>query len=478
MKSPALLLAGSLLANAALVALFAFQPTFAPPAIRGFFVHSSDAGAPTSTTVSAQPAAPSGSATSRPKPLDAKAAAAEAAVWQSLHPEDLKGLIAKLRDAGFPPSVIRSVIQTLISARFAPRMREVYGVDESVPYWRQRPGYLSSSDTKRMELNRQISSERSKLMRELFSDDFFNTNGDATAAQRRQYGDIPRSKIDLLERINEDYNDLAGQIRAAMGGITLPEDREKLALLEREKHADLAAILTPAELADYEMRTSSITSMLRSRLGAFDLSESEFRALYQVQKAISDQFAANGGMQGINFEIRRSLGEQYVEQMKAALGPERFAEYNRAQDRDYQQLTALGQRENIPVQTLQEAFAMRDTLATESNRIFADPALTADQKRAALATLAQQTRNQLLTALGPTVGPAYLRTAENWLRNVESGSAVSFDGPPTGTSSNPSTGVTMFMGGSSPTFKRVPMTRPPGAQPFPPPANSGAIIRQ
>ena len=462
MKLPTFLLAGSLLANAALVALFAFQPAFAPPSVRRLFTSSST---PVSTRTG-EATAPQTALSLATKAANAKAAA-EAQVWESLHPDDLKGLVARLHAAGFPPSVIRSVVSSLISARFAPRYRELMGADPNTPFWKVGSNIFGPNDTQRMEQYQQLNRDRSKLQRELLGDDLLGNNGEVTAAQRRQFGDLSRAKIDLVQRISDDYTEMASQIRAGMQGITLPEDREKLALLEREKHADLAAVLTPEELAEFEMRTSPLTSMMRRRLGTFEPSDAEFRAIYQVQQSISNQFAAAGGPQG-DFELRRTLGQQYFDQMKAALGPARYAEYDRAQNRDFQQLSGLVQRANLSPDIATQAFNLRDTVATQSNLIFADPALSTDQKLAALAALAQNTRSQLLASLGPTIGPTYVNLANQWLNNVERGSAVSFNGPPTGTMSQSSSGVTMFMGGSSPVYKRLPPSRPPGAAPPPP----------
>jgi hypothetical protein len=461
-KSSTLLLAGSLFLNVALVALFAFQPVLAPPALRGFFSRVPKA----TLTATSQTVIRDGGRSATLKATTAKAVA-DAGVWESLQPDDLKGLVARLRAAGFPASVIRSVVSSLISARFAPRYRELMGADPNTPFWKVGSSIFGPNDTKRMEQYQQLNRDRSKLQRELLGDDLLGNNGEVTAAQRRQFGDLARSKIDLVQRISDDYAEMTSQVRAGMQGITLPEDREKLALLNRERHADLAAVLTPEELAEFEMRASPLTSMMRSRLGTFEPSDAEFRAIYQVQQSISDQFAAGGGPQG-DFEMRRTLGQQYFDQMKSALGPARYAEYDRSQNRDFQQLSGLAQRANLSPDIAIQAFNLRDTVATQSNQIFDDPTLSADQKRAALASLAQNTRTQLLTSLGPTVGPAYVDVANQWLNNIERGSAVSFNGPPTGTMSQSSSGVTMFMGGSSPVYKRLPPSRPSGAAPPPP----------
>ena len=108
---------------------------------------------------------------------------------------------------------------------------------------------------------------------------------------------------------------------------------------------------------------------------------------------------------------------------------------------------------------------LRDDVARESNRIFDDAALTPDQKRAALQTLAQTTRTQITAALGPVSGPAYLKLVDNsWLAAVERGSAVSFNTGVSGMTSISSINGTTAMislGGSSPSYRRLQNPTPP-----------------
>ena len=95
-------------------------------------------------------------------------------------------------------------------------------------------------------------------------------------------------------------------------------------------------------------------------------------------------------------------------------------------DRDYQTLAGLEQQQNLPAGTAVQAYGLRTALAQESTRIAKDPALNADQKRAALQALGQSTRTQLVAALGPVASETYLRTANTWLSMVERGNAVTF----------------------------------------------------
>jgi hypothetical protein len=433
-----LLIACSVLLNAALALAVIVKPSLAPPEVRDWF-------APRAAAPAAEPATPTPAAKPAAKP-------AISDLWSTAAAGDLPGLIAKLRAAGYPPNVIRSLIGALMSERYDARLRLTES-DPNTPFWQLKTSFTSSSDPRLLEMNR-LQRERAKLLRDLFADPFFGST-DTSAAQRQRFGDLSPQKIELLQRIEDDYSEMTSAIRAAMRGVTLPEDRDQLALLTREKRADLAAVLSPQELADYEMRTSPITNRLRSTLASFDPSETEFRAIYEAQRHLSDQFP--GGPQNMDFRAREAAQSTYLDEVRGALGDARFNQFMREQDREYQQLSRLAEQQKLQPGVAQQAYQLRDNLERESNAIFDNAALSADQKRAALATLAQSTRSQLLLTLGPVAGPNYVQTAERWLGNVERGAAVSFKNSVPMTFTSDTGGTITYLGG--PSFRNVP--RPP-----------------
>ena len=414
------LLVGSAALNAALLAAFVSQPALAPPALRNYFQRGPGA----ETSPAAQRAGEQAAAAARAAPAPAGAAAE---VWSGLHSPDLATLVSRLRAAGFPAPIVRAIVDAEIERQFSPRIKELMRGVAEAPFWQPDPSYYMGSSKVFEELN-QIYRERSRLVRDLLGKDAYAWSGtDPTTAQRRQFGDLPSAKIDLVQRINDDYAEMMGQVRAAMQGVTLPEDREKLALLEREKRADLAAVLTPDELANYEMRTSPVTSRLRTAVTILDSSEAEFRALYQIHDQFRDVLYPNyntGSMAMESLDKRRDATRQASDQVKAALGDARYAQYQRAMDSDFQQLYRLGQRDGVPYDTLVRAYDLRGPAAQASTAILDNPALSLDAKRTALKDLAQSTRTQLLGTLGPAAGPAYVESSR-WLGYLDRGYGIS-----------------------------------------------------
>ena len=422
MKFAPLLLVGSFLANAALVTTFALRPALAPPALRDFFLSSS---AKTAAESAVRAQAEQVAAT-RATADTARGLASQALLWSALQTDDLHTLVARLRAAGFPASLVRAVVTAQVDARFNARMKALVRVVEDTPFWNPKPTN-SFNISKLLESMSQANRERSTLLRELLGDDFFASSGlDPTAEQRRQFGDLSKSKIDLIQRINDDYAEMLSQVRAATSGITLPDDRAKMALLEREKHADLAAILTPQELEDYEIRNSPITLRLQSAFTLMNATEDEFRTIYRLQQQFNDQLNPTGGVfNSALMQQRRDAETQITAQLKSALGEARTAEFLRAQNREFQSLAQLTQRENLPLDAAVRAYDLRTSTSEESGRIFDDKNLTVDQKRAAMQTLAQNTRAQLIGVLGPNAGAAYASSA-TWLQAIEKGVYVRF----------------------------------------------------
>jgi hypothetical protein len=405
-KIRARLLALSLTLNAALVVALALRPSLASPAFREFFSRGS------ATTPPAPPGQPPATAI------------AEDQLWAALRSSDIPTLIRRLRDAGFPPVMARAIVTAAIDAEFAPRFDALLVPAEAAPYWKPDPLDGHAWNTSGLGDNyNQLYRDRTKRLREVLADDFFAHA--PTAEERRAMGDLPAAKLETIRRINDDYSAINSQVSAAMLGITLPEDREKLALLEREKRADLAAALTPAELAEYDRHAAPTLSQLSPTLTLMNATEEEFNTIFRLRFAVDEQLKTAVPSGDID-AARTAANLQFDRDLRAALGDQRYADYARAGDREFRQLTQLAQREDIPIDTSVRAFSLRDSVAQESNRIVGDDTLTSDQKRAALQSLAQGTRAQIQTLLGPTTGTAYIQVVNRWLNTVEQGSAVTF----------------------------------------------------
>jgi hypothetical protein len=203
-------------------------------------------------------------------------------------------------------------------------------------------------------------------------------------------------------------------------GVLLPEDREKLTYLAREERADLVKLLTPRELEEYDLRNSGTADRLRSQLTTFNATEKEFRTLFSILRA-QDNERVSGVAESVSLDPRRQneANAQVNDQIKAALGPERFADYQRSIDPGYRQTTQLVARLELPPATANQVWAVAQDIQPRVRTLQSDQSLSPDERNRQLAALAAETQARLTATLGARGFEAYRQYGGSWLQMLQ-----------------------------------------------------------
>lgn len=337
--------------------------------------------------------------------------------WQRLQSGDLKQLIQQLRAAGFSESMIRSIISAQVSEQFSARRKALITQQEDTPFWKtqQRLGY----DPKTMSALRDLYREQNEQVKALLGPDGVIGSEERLAYQRRQFGDLPSDKLEQLQNIVSDYSDLRQQVYTNANGVMLPEDREKISLLEKEQRADLASILTPQEMENYELRSSSTANTLRSQLGTFKPTEAEFRAIFLATRAAEEKYGSIGGGM-TNPNQFKQIQATVLEQTKSFLTPERYADLKQASDPAYQMVNRLVARLDLPASAATQVVTVQQDITKRANAVRSDPNLSQEQRAAQYSGLLQEATASLTNALGGTRGlEAYKQYGGQWLQGLQ-----------------------------------------------------------
>ncbi|MBS0631698.1 MAG: hypothetical protein JSS11_07265 [Verrucomicrobia bacterium] len=290
--------------------------------------------APSSSAVGSASSAASGSSAANPgsdRPGDTAAAAAGAAkgfTWSGITPtSDLHTMVAQLRAAGFPPKAITALLYTVLSERMA-----ASDPTASLPFWQR------NNPPKKIMQERQAAYKamRDQVKELVGSDTGFDPAGKAQQAQR--YGNISDAKAEAIRKIESDYSEIRQFNQEDDNGMMTPERaaarRKQWAMIEQEQHADLAAVLTPEELQQYDMRNSSTAATVMRNLRNIDVNEQEYTALYTAQKAFDDANSGNPNSPE-GYAQRNAAQAQLRDQMQAILGDDRFYTYLAKTDFNY-----------------------------------------------------------------------------------------------------------------------------------------------
>lgn len=403
MKLPVALLVASLAVNAAVLTLYFKQASGAPSAgSRAAAALAEKSAGPTASGASV-PAAASDAAS------DTAAQTAQLAKsWAELQGGDLNTLVARLKAAGFSTSMIRAIVFAQVNEQFAARRKELVGNQTEQPFWKnQRSGMM---DPKIMTALRDLGKEQMALMKTLLGPEGMPGNDEMNAWQRRQFGNLAPEKLTQLQSINTDYSELQQEIMQKANGVMLPEDREKLAYLEKEKLADIAKTLTPQEFEEFQLRSSNTANQLRGQLGSFNTTEAEFRALYKAAAAIEEKYRTAGTRNPSDYQSRQA---DMLAQAKAALTPERFAAYNLATDPQSRQVSSLVARLELPPATTQQVVSLQQDFQNRQRALMTNRELTPANRTAQQAALLQEATAKLSTTLTPAASKPTNRTAAN-----------------------------------------------------------------
>jgi hypothetical protein len=209
-----------------------------------------------------------------------------------------------------------------------------------------------------------------------------------------------------VEKIKRDYEEVRAKAATdyAAAGKDFPGGLNgflrQLALLEREKRADLAAVLSPRELEDFELRETTAGQTVQRLLGDTVASDGQRRAVFRLQFEFEDRFALTFDLTPAALLERETARQQLNGQIRAILGDDLFAAWLRGEGADYAPMAALAERQGLPLAASLELWQTRAEYTRRRLELNAATGMSAAQKRAANAALVRQTELRLIGLLG------------------------------------------------------------------------------
>jgi hypothetical protein len=334
-------------------------------------------------------------------------------IWHDLNTANPRTLVQQLRAAGFPANVIRAILSAQIQESFAEMRKALDPSADTRPFWKSM-----TPDPKIALALRGLSREQEKLLRELLGSDAESDDPMMRAYQTRGLSGVPPEKADAVAQLLRDYNDQRQDVFAGfIGGMLTPAESAKLRDLEKAQHADLAKILTPAELDGYDLCASNTASMLRYQLSAFNPTEDEFRKIFAIQRQFDDQLGPLYGPPSPDaMRARNEAQKQLNEQVKLALGPDRAADYERSNDYNYRTTSQLVTRLELPPETTNQVWAIQKDIQQRAQDAYK---LSPDERTAQLAALADETKQKVTAALGERGYTAYQQYGGSWMQMLQ-----------------------------------------------------------
>ncbi|HZO51346.1 MAG TPA: hypothetical protein VFB63_01450 [Bryobacteraceae bacterium] len=350
------------------------------------------------------------------------AIAARPANWAALESTNYYVYIANLRGFGCPEETIKDIILTDIAKVYARKRSEVRRQGKPYRFWSPSDSN-NASDPKLQRQLAELDREQRNLVRNLLGVDlqvelakYWEDDFDPAA-----YDFLSGEKRDELLALKAKYDEMEQEIYVRAQGIMLEQDENDLRLLEQQRQVEMANLLSPQELEEYQLRHSHVAENLRNQLSGFEPTEDEFRRLFRLQDDFEEQInrAIPESSDEVQAEIRARAQEEgqraLNDEMRKVLGPDRYAEWTRAQDPDYKALVQISDRYNLPTDTSQKIYQYKLQAEQQKLQVESNPNLSEEQRQAALMAIARETEKTVSEVMGPNVYKSYSRVAGQWI---------------------------------------------------------------
>jgi hypothetical protein len=325
----------------------------------------------------------------------------------------------RLRAMGFSESMVRDAVRAHLEA---PRLAREQALRARAPRpWWQPTLPRTIFDAPNAATRELYQAERAELLRVL------GPAGIVTREEIDRFSYLPEEKAAFVAARLRELQQQRRDSSAPDAPSTKAEAYAREQRLQAEYDRDLAAALTPDEREQVEMHSSIPAWQTSHSARYFEGTEAEFRAIYALQKTEHAAYEAEHAapMESIGRSgIARS--QKLQADLEAALGRDRYREWQRGFQEDHTMLLELQRRFAVPQLTLDAVAAVTRQISDEGMVIARDEKRGRDDRALALRDLADDARRRVIAILGDDLGEAYnVGSARGWLDPLERG-AVPF----------------------------------------------------
>ena len=335
--------------------------------------------------------------------------------WSRIASADYRQYIANLRAVGCPDWLIRDIIVAAIDDSYRQKNKSdlVYS-----PPWLgadQRRQASRSQAAKRFALRQ----EKRALVKSLLGYEWDSQANDVwnlDLLTSLTLGFLPDDKVSTVLFLKDKYTEAAQAIREDANYILIDEDRARLRALYAELEADLSRLLDASELDELQLRAQQGFLLFNDiNFDGVTISRDELRELVRLSKPFKDMARDEFVPDPPPTEAEQARRQAAFEaQVKALLGPGRFADYQRAQDFNFRETFEFTQRNQLPQAAAIRVYEARRSAEAQSNEIQKDGTLSPEERASALAILKAATMNTISSALGGSYHN-YLEGPGRWL---------------------------------------------------------------
>jgi hypothetical protein len=337
--------------------------------------------------------------------------------WEMVESGDYKEYIQNLRTIGCPDETIRDIILADVNKLYDRKKKELRGDKKKFEYWKGGNPFMGVMDSDLMKKMKVLDDEKNAVLQALgITPDARTEMAQVMNPLDAMMDFLPEDKKVRLMKIMSDM-----QAKMAEANKDGGNDMEAMGKAMKDMEKAVKATLTPDEYLDYQLRFSMTANMMRNQVAGFDPSEEEFMKVFKLRESFDSEFSPMTRMSENDEQkkAREAAEKQLKDNIKTTLGEQRYADYERAQDWNYQQIHLAARKGGLGTAEATKVHDMKKIAEKEANNVRLNQNLTPEQKSEALQGIQHQTETSIKAVLGEKGWEQYNRGGTTgWLRGM------------------------------------------------------------
>ncbi len=346
--------------------------------------------------------------------------------WSQLESQDYKEYIVRLRSFGVPERVLRDIIIADVNKLYRPKLASLRPPPPAsrTNFWEQSGGPATPRQPREQrEQLRALQKEQTDLIKELLGKDVYQQKAADAGypdSMEQVYGSMTPEQRDRVSEIQERYQRMKSDIYEENEYNVDSEAQAQIKAVHRKLREELATVLKPEQIENYELRTSDTASSMRYELRAFEPNEEEFRAIFKYKQAKEDLEAMrNADVPGVRpspeeMKALQTKQKEIDDALAQSLNADRAKEFKLSENYEYRNLFEAG----VEKESIFKLADMKQDVETAARKLRQDKALSDEQRTAALAAIRAETEKTLGDLLGERRARGYLGNSGYWIRNL------------------------------------------------------------
>ena len=338
--------------------------------------------------------------------------------WETVEASDYLDYIDNLRRIGCPEETIRDIILADVNKLYKTKRREA-GSQKKFEYWKGNAMLGMGMDKEDIESVRELNTERDELLKQLGIESSLESEvSQMLNPIEHMLGFLPEQKqvavIKELQGMQTRMAELSED-----GGMEM----EMIKQVQNEMEQSVKGMLSEEEFTSYLLRMSGTANMMRNQIAGFNPSEEEFLSVFELRHAFDNEYGTQYGPPTDETAEQRELREnakiELNDQIREALGDERYTDYERAQDFQFQQIHRSLKKADLGTDEAIQVYDMQKAAQDAARQLRENQALNEAERSERLLQIRNETESAIRQAVGTEGWEKYNRPNNtHWLQRI------------------------------------------------------------